>query len=452
MQKIVIAILFLLCIFPGVPAQKDQERKDFPYFDKQTYAAYLKKDWNRVISLGKESLLNGYDFYYLRLRMGIAYFSKRNYMQAIHHFRQAFLSNQNDPVVLEYLYYCYLYTGRQSDLQSLLYIMPENLLEKVGLDKNYRRGIRNINVSYDYFFNKDYPHMSNYAAPGVSAGDGWQTMDYSGQSFSVLFDHAAGKNVLIDYGYRYLNKTRFYFYQLTGNDYENDRNIFVQHLLYGKFTFRLGYGASLKLSGNYLNLRPQVEENTWFNGGMRRLWVTNPLHDWTLSFSLQQSLLYFSMYAGTGAAGMNNLWQLQPFAGFIFYPLGNEKLYFGSRFSYLWQGYTMDHLTGNLIIEPLLGIQVAVPLWLEVFGSAGNYANFQDMNGWLLYNNFDPVKNSYGGSLIYSWYKKKIVFTLTALHSDMTSYYFYRQENTLMQTNAIDYHMFNLNLKIKWNF
>ncbi len=452
MQRITIIILLLLSIIPAVPAQKDQERKDFLYFDKQTYAAYLKKDWDRVISLGKESLHNGYDFYYLRVRMGIAYFSKGNYMLAIRHFRQAFLSNQNDSMVLEYLYYCYLYSGRQSDLQSLLYNIPQHLLVKVGLDKNHRRGIRNINMSYDYFFNRDYPNMSNYDAPALSASDGWQTMDYSGSLFSVLFDHAAGKNVLIDYGYRYLNKTRFYFYKITSYDHKNGRNTFVQHQLYGKFTFRLGHGTSLKLSGNYLNLRPQVEENTWFGGGTGSLWVTDPLHNWTLSFSLQQSLPYFSLYAGTGAADMNNLRQWQPFAGFILYPRGNEKLYFGSRFSYLFQDYTMDHMIGNLITEPFLGIQAAKPLWIEAFGSIGNYANFQEMDGWLLYNNFNPVKNSFGGSVIYSWYKKAMVFTLTALHSDMTSYYFYRQGNTLMQTNAINYPMFNINLKIKWNF
>ena len=42
--------------------------------DSTTYASYLKQDWKSIIALGKQSRDEGIDFYYLKVRMGIAYF------------------------------------------------------------------------------------------------------------------------------------------------------------------------------------------------------------------------------------------------------------------------------------------------------------------------------------------------------------------------------------------
>ena len=46
------------------------------YVDSATYTLYLKQDWKPIIALGKQSRAEGVDFYYLKVRMGMAYFKE----------------------------------------------------------------------------------------------------------------------------------------------------------------------------------------------------------------------------------------------------------------------------------------------------------------------------------------------------------------------------------------
>ena len=58
--------------------------------DAQTYSLWQKKDWNGLIAAGKKALKADIDFYYLRVRMGIAYYEKKNYHMALLHFEKAY--------------------------------------------------------------------------------------------------------------------------------------------------------------------------------------------------------------------------------------------------------------------------------------------------------------------------------------------------------------------------
>ncbi len=52
------------------------------YVDSITYTLYLKQDWKPIIALGKQSRAEGIDFYYLKVRMGIAYFKENKMFSA----------------------------------------------------------------------------------------------------------------------------------------------------------------------------------------------------------------------------------------------------------------------------------------------------------------------------------------------------------------------------------
>jgi hypothetical protein len=52
------------------------------------------------------------DYYYLRMRMGIAWYQKKGYRIAEPHFIRALKFNSSDDVAKEYLYYCYTYSGQ----------------------------------------------------------------------------------------------------------------------------------------------------------------------------------------------------------------------------------------------------------------------------------------------------------------------------------------------------
>jgi hypothetical protein len=75
MRRIIISIGFLVFVSLRIGAQ---ETVDFNTINKETYRLYLAQDWDSVIHLGKHALHHETDFFYLRMRMGIACYSKRN--------------------------------------------------------------------------------------------------------------------------------------------------------------------------------------------------------------------------------------------------------------------------------------------------------------------------------------------------------------------------------------
>ena len=108
-----IIILSLILLFRAGNSQ------DFKSVDQGTYGLYMEQHWDELIRIWKEGLKQDIDYYYLRMRIGIAYYETKNYKASQAHFRKALEFNQGDPVASEYLYYAYLFAG-QTEQASIL--------------------------------------------------------------------------------------------------------------------------------------------------------------------------------------------------------------------------------------------------------------------------------------------------------------------------------------------
>ncbi|MCU0409034.1 MAG: hypothetical protein MUD02_08815, partial [Bacteroidales bacterium] len=82
-KQIIIFLLFAAQVL------RAQDNTDFRYHDSLTYKLYTDKNWNELISAAKKALHDGHDYYYLRMRIGIAYYEKKQYASAATHFRKA---------------------------------------------------------------------------------------------------------------------------------------------------------------------------------------------------------------------------------------------------------------------------------------------------------------------------------------------------------------------------
>jgi len=94
-----------------------QDSLNFKTVDATTYQAYLEKNWKKVIKIGNEALKQDIDYYFLRMRLGIAYYERENYRKAIAHFEKAKEMSTEDVVIIEYLYYAYKFIG--DDIQAI---------------------------------------------------------------------------------------------------------------------------------------------------------------------------------------------------------------------------------------------------------------------------------------------------------------------------------------------
>ncbi len=443
-------ILFLLFVPGGIVtvSARAPQQKGLTYYDKTTYDAYLKGDWHTVIRSGREALKEGIDFYYLRMRIGTAYYSLRNYEKAIIHFRKALSFNNKDIAAQQYLYYCYLFSGREADRHALMHHMPVRLRDEVQAGK--LTGLTDFELSASYFNNRDQGAVDEYDPSDLPSREGSQAFVNRGGEGAMLFTFQAGENTAIRFGYRFLAKNRLLHYLDSEGEYTLPDNSFTQHQLYGSFSFRLAQGLTLDFSFNFLNLRTVVPATV---NGNRVYLVTASSSDGTSYLSLRKIFPYLSVSAGVGFSGMNGFQQLQTDGRLIVYPLGNLNLYVGTGITWLMQGDITTNLQEqtDLIWTSLLGARIARSLWVEAYASIGDLSNYQTAGGWLLYNDQNPVSFHAGINLLYVVQKNGMIISFSPSWSQATSYYFPTDDLT-EQYKPIDYRMLNFKLGMKWNF
>ena len=123
---VITSFIFLFCPL---------ESQTYSEVDSTTYQLYLDKSWDELIHVGKDAVKKDIDYYFLRMRIGIAYYEKNNYKSAQSHFRKALEFNTGDPVASEYLYYAYLFGGQTQQAALLYREFPESLKMKDMLNR-----------------------------------------------------------------------------------------------------------------------------------------------------------------------------------------------------------------------------------------------------------------------------------------------------------------------------
>ena len=107
-----------------------QDTLDPALVEANSYQLYTEGKWTELINLGKSAVKQGMDYFYLRMRIGIAYYEKKNYNLAEEHFARALKFNTGDELALEYLYYCYVFNGRFDEARALSKKFGKDLAEK----------------------------------------------------------------------------------------------------------------------------------------------------------------------------------------------------------------------------------------------------------------------------------------------------------------------------------
>ena len=106
-----IAVILLLCSL----SLSAQQKLSFRLVDTTTYQQYLRGDWKGIIQMGNDALNQEINYYYLQMRIAYAHFMRQEYRTAIKYYNNALELSSKDPVAHEYLYYSFLYSGRNND-------------------------------------------------------------------------------------------------------------------------------------------------------------------------------------------------------------------------------------------------------------------------------------------------------------------------------------------------
>ena len=133
-----VCLLFLVSIsFYEIMGQKNAI--EFTTVENGTLKYFNSGQFDSLIIVGKAALKNKLDYFYLRYRMGYAYFNKNRFRQAAKQFEKARQFNSLDESTLLYLYYSYKYSGNEAEAMTMsknispLYVNNKKTKGKISL-------------------------------------------------------------------------------------------------------------------------------------------------------------------------------------------------------------------------------------------------------------------------------------------------------------------------------
>ncbi len=380
MKKLFLNLLFIL----SVTFLFSQEEINVPSADAKTYNQYLAKDWKGLINTGKKYLKSGIDFYYLQMRMGIAYYELHKYALAVKYFENTYSKSPDNELVQEYLYYSYLFSGRFGDAKLLGASFSRKIKEKLNIESEYPF-IRALYFSTIQYINEDYKEnlpLEDNLNQITALNESW---------YNISFEHAAGRRLTFFHGYSHL--------KITNNIRDIDPDLppeYIENINQNEYYFSAKYHASkgFNISGgiHYLNtsyFAPNQTE-TWGRRQTNTALYYYSENAFAGSLNLSKSFSIFKTSFETSISDLNNKLQIQPSLSIRIYPFGNNNFYSETT------GFYLSEKDGTLfsyhpVFKQSFGVRFLKYSFISPSVTYGDLQNFTQYNTFLTNNDLDKI-------------------------------------------------------------
>ncbi len=474
MKKFLIPFFFLFMTFNNTSLKASVEL-DFNTVERSTYQYFLEKKWDSVIHIGKEALHVNIDYYFLRVRMGLAYYEKKEYIPASAHLKKARKFDPRDPVIADYLYYTYIFTNQMEAARLLQASLPMADRNVIDHKKGFVDAV-NFETGYTLSSNntlKDIPSlMETDSIYGETDVYGNYIYEHLGLKFNL------SNRIRLSLAYSYLNfsKTKFIQYARSEDILES-----IADSSWGKYYLysfpRVTYDTSFRYNINQHEIHAGL---SWYlNGGIRIMpafhmilvsyptvsasaklvtvtdtgyylnegqeYVTFPFERTIYSYShsdtsfsnylagltLSKDVGRFNIGISGSWSNLNNKKQKQAGAFVTWLPFGNLNLYSTSSLTGFFQGKDK-----RLLLSQMVGARITPWCWTEGSFYYGDYTNANIMNGAVVYNNSDVI-NYRGSANLYFLVGKHLQFSLIYQYARKeTKQYYYTADPSTSEVNS----------------
>jgi len=429
-----------------------QEEKNFLSVSSSILELFNSKQWDKLIATGENALDNGMDDFYLRLRIGIAYYNKGEYISAANQFENALSFNSADESALEYLYYSYVFSNRAAQANHLQGQMTENLRARLKIsgpkffDSLYAEGgtITGNSTTQD-------GTVGSRAAP-ASYGEFDRQSDltycYAG------FRNWIGNNISLYYGYsgtsQNVTKQIFSFHSFASENY-----VINQAQYYVSPSWQVGRNTRITAAYNSIN-ESFTTMGAQYNPGTDQyvftsISSTTQLNDYVEFLSISQDLglwtgSLFGSYSQFGGHKQN-----QQGLELVFFPSGNNDVYLNGTLTKFSE--TDNPVSGSRVIyDQVIGIKLAKFLWVEGDATFGRLRNYNEKNAFVVYNLGDDIKSKTEVALLF--YFGAVDLSLRFQYFDKEASYEIDNDNKAVGTKirTADYKAESIIGGFKWNF
>jgi len=386
-------IIFILVIIPVIHVFGDNELT-YTVVEETSYELYAQQHWDELIRFGKKAVRSHIDYYYLRMRMGMACFELEKYLSAITHFEKAIAFNPIDITGHIYLFYCYLYTDNLVQADKIKTGLPARYAGKLPEVKS--TGLQFVNFEAGPLLNNAVEKADNIPIDGKDDIYGEIDLPVNGYYANMGFKYAPTRNLSFYFGFSDIllrkQKKIEIFNQVTVDDHYR----LNEYQSYGNVTVRFSDRYALISALNYSFYNCSTVYAVY--DSLTNTYIYNrrasPVNNYLLSLALirHDHLIRTSVF--TTLSHLNHAQQLLAGIGLTFYPLGSDRFYTSSTLMDLYQ-----ENKNSLIFDQTLGWFFSRGLWAEVNITLGTLRNYSEYNAFIVYDIPDIIKFKYGLSL-----------------------------------------------------
>jgi len=455
---------------------------NFKQVDEISYRLYTEQKWDSLIDFGKAALAADIDYFYLRVRLGLAYFNLENYFLSAHHLEKALHFNATDKTAQEYLYFAYKNSNRAEDANRLFGKLPENLKKTIdpdrkhlgeivleagpifsdNIEKNTMKIQKNGNVEYaeqDLYDDALYWQAGAgfSLTPWISLYLGYNNLRISklkqiettelvktGEDVIVIGPGILPHNI-------YKNQK-----VLTENNYTLN-----QDGLYVNANLVLGNGFSIipayqRLIINYTTIYADQNQEQYLAQvydtipSVKAVYQINEsnqhIENSIIALGINKTCKNFTFGLEGTWSDLNFKHQYQVSATTWWYPEGNLNYYFGTGLT-----YASEERNGNLVYNQLAGIRVLPKLWAEGFVTVGQMLNYNENNAYVVYNSNDVTIFRAGANILIP-VSTQIEFSLRYRYLQNETNRYVVNSNDMENIQKLVYHNHTLIGGIQWNF
>lgn len=386
-------VIFLFLPQSGI----SQENSNLIKTDSITFALYEKQQWSELIEVGEAAIKNGIDFYYLRMRLGIARYEQHNYRHAVPHFEKALVFYPSDQLATEYLYYSFLFAGRKSDSRRITPLLNETTKTKMGIKKS---------LFLEELYFEGGPAFSNIS----NLEENWKNPAaadtiYSSTTYFKGYNYFHGgvrlnilPNLSIYQGYGQLNATAQQNIRDFNMEYEPFERVARQDDYYANIEYVLPKSFKITGAAHFLWIEYDRRDASYDQIGTLTFdTVANSEDDYVLSLSVVKEFSFGSIDINGTYGRVFNDTVSQLGASFIYFPFGNINFYGTTGIVKYW-----DREGNRTILTQEIGGRIFKNIWIEGNATIGQLQDYAEKNAFVIYNAPEEINNKYEAVLIYA--------------------------------------------------
>lgn len=376
--------------------------------DSVTYSLYLAKDWKGLLAEADRSLREEVDFFYLRVRAGIAAYERKNYRLAAAHLAKAYEWNSSDEFVSYWYYYALLSGSRQDEARVLASGFSQDFTDQMKIRPV--KGVHSVMTESMLSFNAGYKRLlgENIAADNSYLGyrNVLKRQVYKG----VGLDHRITDRLFAFHGLSHLGIDRIQMFRYIpglADGQVGSRTNQYQYYLQGRYI--AGNGLSFSASVTWLTGESVSNYMTINTAGVS--FLNRNVYDisdrvFTAGIAREYKLLRPSASFVWGNVNHNR--QLQARGQLVFYPAGNPDIYLISGIS-AHNDEGEEHI--RYVTDHKLGFRTG-PVWLTGHAALGRIRNFAAAEGYVVYNMPETVNGLYGISALLPLFSNRLELSL----------------------------------------